>query len=307
MDRSIFITPKPTTGIFSGIPSLAIIRWEIIGDKAILGKRHKNLEVTIDNSRSLLEQLCPHVGWDFNNCELKESTFSANEYYPRIYRPVYSDDDKHNMRISSGYSYPPNSEINGHESLAQLSSLTDSLKEIFSVVSPELNNLSTYGHKIRNLLVIACTEVESQWKGILRENNYQGQRLTTHDYIKLLPDLRLNEYKVKLPMYQKLALFSPFDNWNLTSPTQTLDWYHAYNAVKHDRESNFDQAQLKHIINAVIACAILFKAQYGNSNYWKDQIGSFYNFTEVPKWEDYQGYTLTGYNNNNWRRINYPF
>ncbi|OQV40445.1 hypothetical protein BZ160_14260 [Pantoea vagans] len=139
------------------------------------------------------------------------------------------------------------------------------LTEIFRTVEPEQGNFSAYGNRIRELLIIACTEVEYLWKALLKANGVtaQSRNYTTTDYIWCLPLLKLNDYEVSLPFYPGLGNFKPFMSWNKTSPTQSLSWYNAYNSVKHDRGSTKNLATLEELINSIAAIHILLESQYG--------------------------------------------
>ena len=52
----------------------------------------------------------------------------------------------------------------------------------------------------------------------------------------------LTEFEIILPLYPWLDPIWPFRGWDASHPTQSLPWYDAYNAAKHDRESHFDKA-----------------------------------------------------------------
>ena len=93
-----------------------------------------------------------------------------------------------------------------------------------------------YGHKIRELLLLACMEVESSWTAVLKINEYGKGRLTTQDYVKLLSPMYLDRYWVNLPSY-KYPSIKPFEGWDAEDPKPSpCHWYHAYNQTKHDRE-----------------------------------------------------------------------
>lgn len=183
------------------------------------------------------------------------------QYYPRIARPYFS-----------GPTHAPGGNPVAHEyanevagTVGQLGYLTDVMARVLQVVHPEPGTLRTYGHEIRNLMIIACTEVEAQCKAILDANGYVPNkgRHSTVDYVKLLKVMKLDGYSVQLVACPWLKPVSPFARWQPSAPTKSLPWYDAYNAVKHDREANFKQAQLVHAINAVAACAILGWCQFG--------------------------------------------
>jgi hypothetical protein len=83
------------------------------------------------------------------------------EYFPRIWRGVY---DVHNH-----YYY---NSINARKmyggsfigSNVAASNIFDAVESLFRFVEPTKENLSAYGHKIREALILTCTEVESAWK-----------------------------------------------------------------------------------------------------------------------------------------------
>lgn len=125
-----------------------------------------------------------------------------------------------------------------------------SLNSIFNVIEPNEINKDTYGHKIRELLIISCTEVEYLLRKILTDNGYGiEQHLTTNDYVKVRPLLKLDEYRVKLKFHPSMGSFSPFKDWNDKKPTKSLDWYDAYNQTKHNRGENFYFANLNSTID----------------------------------------------------------
>ena len=53
------------------------------------------------------------------------------------------------------------------------------MQDIFETVEPSPSNLQTYGHKIRELLLLAAMEVEASWAAVLKANGYAGGSFTT--------------------------------------------------------------------------------------------------------------------------------
>lgn len=144
--------------------------------------------------------------------------------------------------------------------------ISERLFELFAYVEPNPTNLESYGHRSRELLLLACMEVESNWAGVLRANDpkkFKDKRLTTNDYVKLAEPLRLRDFKVDLPMYPDLPTIAPFDGWLLDHPTKSLSWYNDYNSTKHDREQNFECASVGAAVKAVCALATMMCAQFG--------------------------------------------
>lgn len=152
------------------------------------------------------------------------------------------------------------------QSVTAASSLFDYLIEIFRHIEPSKGNYQTFGHKIRELLILTCTEIESNWRGVLEENTKEknpNQIYSTNDYVKTKEPLHLGEWAVSLKDYPDLDLFLPFNGWDNSKPTQSLSWYNSYNSIKHNREAEFSKATLKNLLDAMAALHIMQVAQWG--------------------------------------------
>lgn len=138
-------------------------------------------------------------------------------------------------------------------------------------------------------MILSSTEIEAQFRGIylLNTNSEQkNNRLSTKAYFLLKDPLKLDQYKVEFNLYPWLGTFSPFLIWCAPETTGTLKWYDEYNAVKHDREREFELGNLANVLNAIAAFAILLTAQYGPYiPYWRNLIGQFFTFIGTPQWE----------------------
>lgn len=164
-----------------------------------------------------------------------------------------------------------------------------SLDQLFNYIEPAIANLPAYGHKIRELLILACTEVECLMVKCLIENGYaQKDRYSTNDYVKCKDLLGLERFEVKLIQYPAVKSFKPFQGWQADSPTKTLVWYNAYNSVKHNRSDNITDANLEHLLDAMSAIHILLESQYGKSIFerWsgRTEDRSIFKTTVRPKW-----------------------
>jgi hypothetical protein len=144
-------------------------------------------------------------------------------------------------------------------------SLFDGLEDLFRYVEPSERNLKCYGHRFRELLILACTEAEAAWKGILVANTPPStvKNANTKLYVKLNEPMKLAHWEVALRDYPEFPALTPFSLWNADKATTTLPWYAAYNATKHDRQASFGQASLEHTLGALAAVYILQCAQWG--------------------------------------------
>lgn len=135
--------------------------------------------------------------------------------------------------------------------------LIQKLQDILLYVEPSESGLQTYSHKIRELLILACTELECTFKTYNLGKN-QGMK----DYVKILSMVNLAKHKLSLVGYTNPYKCCPFEKWDEKQPTKSLPWYDAYNQVKHNKEDSFHLATLENCINAIAANIVMFAIRY---------------------------------------------
>jgi hypothetical protein len=210
------------------------------------------------------------------------------EYFPRMARPSSSNPTEmlgNNPDESDEFRYAR------AKSTGQLHALIGQLEQICRVVHPEGENLKAFGHEIRNVLILASTEVEMYWKSVLSANGVKGE--STKDYVKLSHAMKLMYYKVDFTYYPWFEPIQPFEKWGGSiSPSKDLEWYDAYNQVKHNRDANFPEATLRRAFQAVAGCFVMLCAQHG----WgfalrgDDADRAFIRLMDAPKWEPSEVY-----------------
>ncbi len=246
----------------------------------------------------------PTEGWS-----VEPLNIPPGQYFPRMARPFL-----HHLHEFPGPFYPKGGLAHEQASATiQLAALADRLRSCFQVVDPVSNNFNVHGSEFRNILLLAATEVEAQWKGVLRANHYtlQSKRpWKTIDYVKLEPALRLADYAIQFPEYPWIEPLSPFKGWCSNEPSGSLTWYTAYNAVKHDREQNASEATLIRALEAVAAVVIMGVAQFGinfvrTGTRWRD----LFQLHEHPRWSvgDSQHAIFAPELPNSGEPIDYPF
>ncbi len=189
----------------------------------------------------------------YSSTNIETSKYDIGTIIKKVWRPGLNIDVKKALEIDDGEM---------QRGLKSLKILSDRLNDILLFIEPDTYALQCHGHKIRELLILACTEVESLWKTYLDIAGQSKDRATTVNYVKLNNALYLFEYKLTLKAYPFNISYKPFDGWNASSPTQTLPWYNAYNETKHDKIHNFDKAKLEHCIQAIMAAIIMFCVRY---------------------------------------------
>lgn len=135
--------------------------------------------------------------------------------------------------------------------------LLQKLQDILLYVEPSEDGLKTYSHKIRELLILSCTELECSFK----EYNL-GKNKGMKDYVQILSMINLAKHKLSLVGYTNPYKCCPFEKWNSTQPSQSLPWYDAYNQVKHNKDNSFHLATLENCINAIAANIVMFAIRY---------------------------------------------
>jgi hypothetical protein len=135
-------------------------------------------------------------GDSIDRASARKLNLEIGRYFPRIWRGIYD--------VGNHYSY---NSVNARKvygktyissNVAALS-IFDALELLFRYVEPTSENRSAFGHKIREVLILTCTEVESAWRSVLEANTTEKKiSYTTKDYSALLEPMRLNEWSVAL-------------------------------------------------------------------------------------------------------------
>ena len=176
--------------------------------------------------------------------------------FKRIYRPMLNG--KEDYITDAIYSYDRLSFVHSYHLIEK------DLKILFDYISPNNSNNGTFSHRIYELFFRCCTEFENNAAAILNDNGYAngGNMNISKDYFKINRALKLNEYQIRLNVWENGPLMlRPFAAWN-TAIYSPLTWYQNYNSVKHNRTANFHLANLENLITAAAGLMILLYSQY---------------------------------------------
>jgi len=176
---------------------------------------------------------------------------SITKPYYRIYRPGASN---------TNYISDSRNINNIGELYRAFKLLEFDLKKIFEFIEPNDNNLKTYSHRLYEILLRAATEFETNAKEILTANGYtRSGNLEMQDYRKLNKPCKMSEYEVILDTWSPLPKrIKPFEEWR---HSHTINWYQAYNNVKHNRSTMFNEASLENVITAISGVLVILYAQ----------------------------------------------
>ncbi len=157
--------------------------------------------------------------------------------------------------------------------------------ELFNFIEPSDINLKTFSHRIHELLLRTCVEIEANCTAILRENGYtRSGDWNMSDYKKIEESHYLSQYEVKIPNWDGLkGIRKPFDNWNSIngSTKGSLNWYQSYNHTKHDRHLNFKEANFENLMDAVCGLSALLASQFLDNDFSFNSSPITGNFAEI--------------------------
>ena len=145
--------------------------------------------------------------------------------------------------------------------------LQQDVLDLFSYVEPSDANLQTYSHRIQQLLMRSCVEIEANFTAIFLDNAYPRatENLNIGDYKLIDKSHRLSSFEIRVPGWKgSLGVRKPFANWATNEP---LHWYRAYNKSKHNRHENFHLATFDALIDAFCGLNILLSAQFMDEEY----------------------------------------
>lgn len=271
---------------------------------------------TIDDD-TLYDRLCetgplPPYDKTLFHCDLIPMKLDCGQLYNSIYRPLYTDNLRDNIFIPFDGSVPslkfyrdlPITNYQEYSNqLRQLEIVLDDLDSVFKVISPQKKQGDVYGHAIRNIIILACTEIDSMMHTILERNEVKpsGKYYQMNDYYQLKVPLRLDEYQLSFYRFPELGSYTPFAEWQ----GDKISWYDGYNKIKHNREKEFPKACLNYAIDSIMAFAITMIAQFGyRNNLWNEKIGKIIRVNREPNW-DLQDFYLQSSEGNN--QVSFPF
>ena len=273
------------------------LEWQMFNDAlrsgCPMGKDDLSLYTNIDDFIEYRKEFLSHVGLSYQY-EIIETIpkMKTGEYFPNIYRPVFSFKLQKCHFIHDGCPFgdvyddlyiTDRNEYN--DFLRQLEIIIDELLDVFKVIAPTPNNFNCYGHAIRNVIFLACTEIDSMMKNALVKNGYckEDEHCSIIDYRILNEALRLSEYELKLSDFDGMGKIRPFEEW--INKDCKISWYSDYNDIKHRRYECYEEANLKNAIYAVLGFAAVMVSQYGkDNNMWNRKLDKIIKITDEPKW-----------------------
>jgi len=121
------------------------------------------------------------------------------------------------------------------------------------------DNFGTYSIEMARLLLSASSEVDVVAKLLCKKINNESKAENINDYKEILdpayPDLK----NIEILLRKYGLTFTPWSNWQ---ENKNPLWWTKYNAVKHERDKNFEAANLKNTLNCVAGLYVILLHYY---------------------------------------------
>ena len=114
-------------------------------------------------------------------------------------------------------------------------------------------NYTSYSIEFAHLLFASSSKVDVVAKLIcsLLDSTKQPERI--HEYREIILS-KIKGFSQEMILIPRFGLkLTPWNNWQDSS---SPDWWKSYNNVKHERDSHFDEANLKNTLNSMAALLI---------------------------------------------------
>lgn len=129
-------------------------------------------------------------------------------------------------------------------------------------IEPCDGNYDTYSQELARILLASASEVDVLLKGLCQQidANSNADSIGCYETVMRNNLPQIFGFNVKVPRWG--LQLNPWVNWTQNAPPL---WWSACNKVKHHRDTEYHQANLKHTLNSVAALFII------NLYYHRDQ------------------------------------
>lgn len=124
------------------------------------------------------------------------------------------------------------------------------LSDVVEVLPYSDEHLDVWSPHLVTVLLEACSQLDSLWKAKFRQAGSRSKdQSNIHDYFDRFGSDVAHRWLVFWGEHG--VRVQPFSPWADAATYKPLDWWKAYNDVKHDRLANRRQAKLRHAVDAV--------------------------------------------------------
>lgn len=127
--------------------------------------------------------------------------------------------------------------------------------ESIEYVELHKDNYGTFSNGYALLIQAIGAELDTVFKEFCGFNTSDRKSIT--DYAQYILRNNSDIINIKMILQEYDMEIQPFQNWNLTQPSQTLEWWTAFTDIKHDRYEKIKQANQKNVLNILGALYLL--------------------------------------------------
>jgi hypothetical protein len=129
------------------------------------------------------------------------------------------------------------------------------LERLSRFIEFDEKNFDCFSIEISRILLASGAEVDVVCKQICRKLNSGS---SAHNICHYRDEIcaaypHIPDFEVLLPRYG--LMLTPWSNWNVSN--NPPEWWSAYNKIKHHRDADYNQANLKNGLNAVCGLFIM--------------------------------------------------
>jgi len=123
------------------------------------------------------------------------------------------------------------------------------LERLSRFIEFDRQNFKCFSVEISRILLASGAEIDVVCKQICKKLNPNSSADKIHTYRDEIWAAypHIPDFEVLLPRYG--LTLTPWSSWNV--PNNPPKWWTAYNKIKHHRDAEYDQANLKNALNAV--------------------------------------------------------
>ena len=119
-------------------------------------------------------------------------------------------------------------------------------------------NFSTYSVEYAHQLLAIGSELDTFFKIYCGFNS--GERKNIIDYTQYIINAYPEIASQKVAINNTEIVISPYKewiSWNPNNAKNLLEWWNAYNLVKHNRQENISKASMENVVNALAALYLI--------------------------------------------------
>lgn len=138
--------------------------------------------------------------------------------------------------------------------------IEDSLRETARFVDFSEDNLATYSIEFARILLTAGSEIDVICKMLCKQIDATKNPKNINEYRRIITGKYPKFYSLKVWVRYGDFCLIPWETWN---KSKNPDWWKCYNNVKHERNNNFQDANLRNTLNSVagLYCLVLYHFQ----------------------------------------------